>query len=114
MAWLWGIGVAALLLAPLPHAAESLVSDIGALPLDKLIHLGLFLGLAGSWRRALPPALAGRRRWVAVVILAAVAFGGALELLQTLPAIGRDGEWGDVVADALGALLSLPLAGRFT
>ena len=114
MAWLWGIGVAALLLAPLPHAAESLVSGFDGFPLDKLIHLGLFLGLAGSWRRALPPELALRRRWVAVVIVAAVAFGGALELLQMLPAIGRDGEWGDVVADALGAVLSLPLAARFT
>jgi VanZ family protein len=114
VAWAWGIGVAALLLAPLPHAAESLTVGFAGLPLDKLVHLGLFLGLTGSWLRALPPGRTRDKTWIAAVVIAAIAFGGLLELIQSLPAIGRDGEWGDLLADALGALLSLPIASRFT
>ena len=64
---------------------------------DKLNHLCAFgsLCLLGS--------LAWPRRQFAL-LLALLAYGGAIELLQTLVP-GRSGEWPDLLADALGLLL---------
>lgn len=44
--------------------------------------------------------------WVGVAV---VAFGGLIELAQGALGDGRDAEWGDVAADAVGAVLGLAL-----
>jgi VanZ family protein len=69
---------------------------------DKLVHGGLFLALAltGSW--------AGVRRAALAVLL--LLYAAASELLQTVPALQRDGSIGDWLADAAGVLLGLLLA----
>jgi VanZ family protein len=66
---------------------------------DKLVHGGLFVALAlsGSW--------AAIRRAVLAVLLLVYAAGS--ELLQTIPALQRDGSIGDWLADAVGVLLGL-------
>src|SRR5690348_11636657 len=66
---------------------------------DKLVHGGLFLALAlsGSWARIRPAVLA--------VVLLLYAAGS--ELIQTIPALQRDGSIGDWLADAIGVLLGL-------
>ncbi|MCV2367645.1 VanZ family protein [Roseateles oligotrophus] len=64
---------------------------------DKLNHAMAFASLAfcGHW------SLNHRRaRWLALP-LALLAYGGAIELLQ-LQIPGRDGEWLDLLADAIG------------
>ncbi|TVR45217.1 MAG: VanZ family protein [Planctomycetota bacterium] len=63
---------------------------------DKLHHLIAFaaLTLPLSWWRP-------RYGWW--LLPAAVAYGGVIELIQ--PHIGRHGEWGDVFANACGALI---------
>jgi VanZ family protein len=68
---------------------------------DKLVHGGLFLALAlsGSW--------AGMRRRVLAVLL--LLYAAASELIQTIPALQRDGSIGDWLADAVGVLLGLLL-----
>jgi len=73
---------------------------------DKLVHGGLFLALAltGSW--------AGMRRIVLAVVLP--VYAAASELIQTIPALQRDGSIADWVADAVGALLGLLLWAGFT
>lgn len=43
--------------------------------------------------------------WLALVL---IAFGGAIELLQAQ--VGRDAEWGDLLADAVGTTIGLLLA----
>jgi VanZ family protein len=43
--------------------------------------------------------------WLALVL---IAFGGAIELLQAQ--VGRDAEWGDLLADAVGTTVGLLLA----
>lgn len=63
---------------------------------DKLHHLVAF-GLLTL------PVSATRPRWIPGVLLAAIAYGGAIEIVQ--PYIGRFGEWGDLLADAAGALI---------
>ena len=74
---------------------------------DKLVHGGLFLALAltGCW--------AGLRRGVIAVALP--LYAAASELIQTIPALHRDGTPGDWLADVVGVLLGLLLwtaAGR--
>lgn len=62
---------------------------------DKVQHLLAFGALA------FPTALV-RPRWAVWGILAAIAYGGFIEVIQ--PRFGRTADWGDLGADALGAL----------
>lgn len=72
---------------------------------DKWQHLLAFtaLGAAALWSVRLAAPLLGR---VAVTLL---AFGGAIELLQ-LAIPGRQGEWTDLLADAIGIGIGMCLA----
>jgi VanZ family protein len=63
---------------------------------DKLLHFLAYFGLA-----AIAAAAFARRRAVLFALLGLVALGGALEILQGLT--GRDAEWLDEAANALGA-----------
>jgi VanZ family protein len=95
------LGVAALLLIPLPAPPPGTVSTLWGLPeVDKLAHLLLFLALGWIWRRSL--VRADRPVSYLVIFAAVVAYGGLLELLQGASGI-RTAEWGDLAADALGA-----------
>lgn len=109
IALLWTFAVAFLLLAPVPELLQGLAGgDDAEVPLDKFAHFVLFGLLAYAWLRATRPAALT----AALAVAAAVVFyGGLLELLQPLVA-SRGAEWGDVVADALGAGLALLLARR--
>ncbi|MCV2355324.1 VanZ family protein [Paucibacter sp. B2R-40] len=72
---------------------------------DKLNHAMAFASLAfcGHW------SLSSRRaRWFALP-LALLAYGGAIELLQ-LNIPGRDGEWADLLGDAVGISVGLAAA----
>jgi VanZ family protein len=75
----------------------------GVLSWDKADHFTAYFGLA------LLASLAwGLRRSPLWVFAAVVTLGGVLEILQTM--VGRDGEWGDFLANDLGALTGLGLA----
>lgn len=101
--WLWlSLGIAMVLviavvcLMPMSQLPSVSVSD-------KLEHL-LAFGALAFWfgsivvRRDLP--------WVGV---AAVAFGGLIEIAQSMMGLGRQAEILDLVADAVGVLLGLAL-----
>jgi len=66
---------------------------------DKLVHGGVFLALAfcGAW--------AGIHRVGLAVGL--LLYAGGSELIQTIPALQRDGSIADWLADAVGVLLGL-------
>lgn len=66
------------------------------IPWDKAQHFLAFWGLAGLGAAALP----NRPLWLPALILA--GYGGAIEGLQSLPAIGRDAEWADWFTDLIG------------
>ena len=99
--WVQIVVVTALMLWPRPPAAVDLTGW------DKLNHAIAFAG------PALAGLLARRRRglWSALALLGALlAWGGALELLQTqLPP--RQGDWGDLLADAVGLVCGAGLYG---
>jgi VanZ family protein len=53
----------------------------------------------------------GLRRSLAWAILGVIALGGLLEILQAL--LGRDAEFGDFIANTIGALTGLAVAALF-
>ena len=70
---------------------------------DKLDHYTAYAGLAlmgslGRWPRLS----------LLASFLAATTLGGVLEILQSF--VGRDAEWGDVLANAIGAAIGVALA----
>ncbi len=72
---------------------------------DKLNHAMAFASLAFCGHWSLSP---GRARWLQLP-LTLLAYGGAIELLQ-LNIPGRDGEWADMLGDAVGVALGLGAA----
>ena len=71
---------------------------------DKLEHMIAYGGLA-LWFGGL---LAPRRYWR--LGLALLALGGGIEIAQGLMGLGREADWRDFYADALGAALGLSLS----
>ncbi len=116
----WTLGVAALLLGPVPAPLASTAQEVfGGLPFDKLVHVALFAGLAFAWwswsargRGTITQRPLQLRPRPGRLVLGAllVAYGGALELIQ--PFFARDAEWGDWAADAVGVVLVLVLFRR--
>ncbi len=84
------------------------------LPWDWIAHGVLFALLAWAW--CAPAARAGQARGVLLAAAGAVAYGGAIEVVQRLVGY-RSGEWMDLVADAVGvgvgALLATGIWPRF-
>lgn len=74
--------------------------------LDKLAHFGLFAFFSACWAGAVPASLAGRLS----VLVAGLALAVGTEWAQGLPAIGRDSDSLDSLADSLGAVAGLGLA----
>jgi VanZ family protein len=74
---------------------------------DKFEHLVAYASLAIWFSGLLPP----RRYWQ--LGLALLALGGGIEIAQGLMGLGREADWRDFYADALGAAfgLSLSIAG---
>ncbi len=103
-AWRWPLlwAMFILLLCLMPGAALPTWHWADLFSVDKLVHAGLFAVLAVLAFRALPhrsPVI------VAVTALFCVAYGGALELMQQLPVLGRRGDWNDFLANGIGVCL---------
>jgi VanZ family protein len=99
-ALLWALLI--LVLCLMPGAALPAWHWADLFSVDKLVHAGLFAVQALLVLRA----AGGQGRADAFPwLLAVVAYGGALELMQMLPALGRRGDWNDLAANTLGALL---------
>lgn len=71
---------------------------------DKLSHAIVFVALAFWFASILV------RRDLVWLVLALVAFGALIELVQAAMRAGRQAEWMDVVADSIGVLIGLSLA----
>jgi hypothetical protein len=70
--------------------------------LDKVVHWGIFVLFAVLWLRT------GTSRWrYAWVALGGLAMASITELVQNLPAIGRDAEVGDAITDLIGVAIGL-------
>jgi VanZ family protein len=95
----WAAALFSLVMASLPRPPR-MPGDPG----DKVLHLVAFATLAAL-------AAAGYRRTPLLLILAGLsAYGLLIELIQLIPALGRDAEIIDWVADTLAAGAVLLLA----
>lgn len=77
---------------------------------DKVVHGLMFAALGGAIvtdsRLSKPVATWARANILMVIIiatLASAAYGGLMELAQNWLSLGREGSWGDMAADAIGA-----------
>jgi hypothetical protein len=70
--------------------------------LDKVVHWGIFVLFTVLWLRT------GTSRWrYAWVAVGGLAMASLTEIVQTLPAIGRDAEVGDAITDLIGVAIGL-------
>jgi peptidoglycan/LPS O-acetylase OafA/YrhL len=94
----WGAAAFAFVMAIIPQPPE-----LPGEPSDKVQHMAAFavLGLLGAWGYARRPLLQ---------LLAGLSlFGAVIELVQAIPAIHRDSDVKDWVADTLACALVLML-----
>jgi VanZ family protein len=73
-------------------------------PSDKQLHMLAFLVLASLAASAFP------RVSLFKIFLGLAAFGGAIEIVQAVPALGREASWLDWLADLVAAAAALILA----
>lgn len=93
-----------MLIACLSPSSE--LPDAPAIPgLDKIIHIGLFAIWSGLWTGYRP----GRP---ALILLIGILFGGGIEVLQEIMALGRSFEWWDLAADVAGVITGFLLRSR--
>lgn len=88
-------------MAVLPHPPR-LPGD----PSDKLLHIAAFALLAGLGAAAFPA------RTVLQLWLGLTVFGAAIEVVQAIPALNRDSDYLDFLADSVAALTAAWLARR--
>lgn len=79
------------------------------LSFDTAAHAGVFLALALPlrlwWQRT------GWPRPLLGTFAVALAYGALIEWLQMTMALGRHGEWSDLISDGIGAAVGVLLAG---
>ncbi len=101
----WTIVILALCLLPsywLPVAEARLYPSQFFVPVDKMVHCGMFAILSFLWMRV--RATAG---WTALVVLGGLALAILTELGQGLPMVGRDPDRFDALADSVGAFVGV-------
>ncbi len=98
--WLFWPAVAVVVYGQLWPNPQDNLPDLGW---DKLLHFTAYFGLTllatMAWGRRVSPLL---------LLLALIASGGVMEMLQLF--VGRDAEWGDMLANTLGACLGAGIA----
>ena len=104
---LWALFIFVMCTVHLGKFAESPIFFPG---FDKLVHCGFFFVLVvfycnGFIRQQSAPYLPYKDIILFTVI--AIAYGGAIELLQLLVFTWRDGDWNDLFADTVGAGMGL-------
>jgi hypothetical protein len=96
---LWVAAAFTLVMAALPHPPR-----LPGQPEDKILHILAFVVLTALALAAYP-----RAAWWRVV-LGLSAFGALIEFVQAIPALHRDADWLDWVADTGAVLVVLALA----
>lgn len=96
----WSALVFAFVMASLPQP-----SALPGEPSDKVLHVLAFLVLAGLAAFAYP------RVRLIVIFLGLALFGGAIEVVQAIPQLGREPSWVDWLADVAAAATVLLAVG---
>lgn len=109
LALLWTIVILVLLWMPGPwvQEVEEEAPWFQIPDLDKVVHWGIFVVFTVLWLRT--GTSKARYAWVA---LGGLALAVISELVQGLPAIGRDATVGDTITDVIGIAIGLAVARR--
>lgn len=94
----WSAAAFAFIMAVLPHPVDLLETS------DKVQHMAAFFTITALGCAA----YRGLSR--VKLMLAMIAFGAGIELVQMVPELHRDAEWSDWLADILAVLLALAIA----
>lgn len=95
----WAALLFAFVMAVLPKPPQ-----LPGQPSDKIQHILAFTVLAGLAAAAFP------RASLLKILLLLSAYGALIEFVQTIPALHRDGDWVDWIADTAAAAIVLLLA----
>lgn len=87
----------------LPGSALPKASWLDDIYFDKWVHIGLFAVLLFLWRSSFPD----KKQYNIVLLIAAVAYGFAVEIIQRDFIPNRSFDLGDVAADTAGTLAGL-------
>lgn len=83
------------------------------IPTDKIVHFLMFFGLAGVASFNYIYDKKGHiiiLKLILFAVLIPIIYGGLIEIIQAEFVQGRSGEWCDFLADALGAIASIPFS----
>ena len=86
------------------------------IPLDKIVHFCMYLGLSGATSINFIHGYRGRVNFYRLLLIAfifPILYGGLIELLQHYFFPPRSGDWFDFLADILGSLFALPFAIKY-
>ena|ERR1700761_3994877 len=75
---------------------------------DKLVHCGFFFVLVILLNNGIARQLSITTisyKWLIIITVVAILYGGIIELLQLSVFTWRSGEWGDLFADSVGAFM---------
>ncbi|HEY4325385.1 MAG TPA: VanZ family protein [Mucilaginibacter sp.] len=102
---LWALFILILCTAKIGKIAQSSIFFPG---FDKLVHCGLFFMLVVLYcydfiRQQYHPAFSYKK--IILITIAAISYGGVIELLQKFMFTWRSGEWDDLFADSVGACM---------
>lgn len=103
-AWLWWLFGWAFIVITVNDSLERTVPSFAHLTSDKVLHFAGYFALA-MWFGG----VTRTKRYPLVGVLL-IALGGLLEILQGVMHNGRNAEWLDLLADALGVIAGLGLA----
>jgi VanZ family protein len=104
---LWALFVFTLCAIPLNEVNPSPIFFPG---FDKLVHCGFFFVFTVLYSYGLirQHNLAGfAYKYAIMVLLLALLYGGAIEILQATVFTWRDGDWNDFFADTVGACMGM-------
>lgn len=92
----WAAVLFAFTMAVLPHPPDPHVWD-------KLQHITAFFAITVLGRAAYHEV--SRK----ILLPALIGFGGLIELVQMVPALHRDGDWHDLLADSVAVIAALAI-----
>jgi VanZ like family len=87
--------------------------EIGHLNLDKVFHVGLFVGFGWLWMRAGETSVPDPRRQARSVLIGGLAFALMSEVVQAIPFIGRTAHLVDYLCDVAGLFIGVAIASKW-
>ncbi|MBD8348390.1 VanZ family protein [Dysgonomonas sp. GY617] len=86
------------------------------IPMDKIVHFCMYLGLSGATAINYIHGKRGHvntQKLIIAAFLLPILYGGFIEILQHYFFPPRAGDWFDFLADMLGSLTALPIAFQY-